>query len=402
MWEWFITNGVWLILALAVGLVLFFLLRRWVKRGVEKVVPKEWHEQLKGIQRVVTWVIISISAVVIALAVAAVIIPRYGVDISPSLAAIGSWLLAHGILILVIILLAYLTYKVVRMIVPRLTTRLVTVRGKGRSARKEIAKRSSVLSQFLTTVMGAAIVIAAIFMILSEIGLDITPLLAGAGVIGIAIGFGAQSLIKDFLTGLFIVLEDYYSKGDVVRIAGVAGLVEDVNMRRTILRDLDGIVHIIPNGEIKIASNFTRNWSRVNLNIPVAYGEDLDKVIAVINRVGKELAEDETFGPMIIGAPKVLRVDKFADSAIELKVLGETQPIKQWDVMGELRKRIKKAFDEEGIEIPWPHVKLYFGESPANKGMTCKACGQVNLPSSKFCSRCGVNLSSGEVPGQTR
>jgi small conductance mechanosensitive channel len=340
--------------------------------------------------------------VVIALAVVAVIIPRYGVDISPALAAVGSWLLEHGILILVIILLSYLTYKVVRVVVPRLTARLVTVRGKGRSARQEIAKRSSVLSQFLTTVMGAAIVIAAIFMILSEIGLDITPLLAGAGVIGIAIGFGAQSLIKDFLTGLFIVLEDYYSKGDVVRIAGVAGLVEDVNMRRTILRDLDGIVHIIPNGEIGIASNFTRNWSRVNLNIPVAYGEDLDKVIAVINRVGKELAEDETFGPMIIGAPKVLRVDKFADSAIEIKVLGETQPIKQWDVMGELRKRIKKVFDEEGIEIPWPHVKLYFGESPENKGLTCKACGHMNLPASKFCSQCGASLSSGEVPEETR
>jgi small conductance mechanosensitive channel len=316
------------------------------------------------------------------------------VDTSPALAAVGSWFLEHGILILVIILLSYLTYKVVRVIVPRLTTSLVTVRGKGRSARKEIAKRSSVLSQFLTTVIGAAIVIAAIFMILSEIGLDITPLLAGAGVIGIAIGFGAQSLIKDFLTGLFIVLEDYYSKGDVVRIAGVAGLVEDVNMRRTILRDLDGIVHIIPNGEIRIASNFTRNWSRVNLNIPVAYGEDLDKVIAVINRVGKELAEDETFGPMIIGAPKVLRVDKFADSAIEIKVLGETQPIKQWDVMGELRKRIKKAFDEEGIEIPWPHVKLYFGESPGNRGLTCKACSHSNMPGSKFCSHCGVSLNS--------
>ncbi len=394
MWEWFITNGVWLIIALVVGLVLFFLLRRWAKRGMEKVVPKEWHEQLKGIQRVVTWVIIGIGTVFIALAVAAIIIPRYGMDISPALAAVGSWLLEHGILMLVIILLSYLTYKVVLVIVPRLTTRLVTVRGKGRSARQEIAKRSSVLSKFLTTAIGSAIVIAAIFMLLSEIGLDITPLLAGAGVVGIAIGFGAQSLIKDFLNGLFIILEDYYSKGDVVRIAGVAGLVEEVNLRRTILRDLDGIVHIIPNGEIKIASNFTRNWSRVNLNIPVAYGEDLDKVIEVINRVGKELAEDETFGPMIIGTPKVLRVDKFGDSAIELKILGETQPIKQWDVMGELRKRIKKVFDEEGIEIPWPHVKLYFGESPGNRGLTCKACSHSNTPGSKFCSNCGASISS--------
>ena len=394
MWEWFITNGVWIIIALAVGLALLFFLRRWAKRGIEEVVPKEWHEQLKGIQKVVTWVIIGIGGAVIALAAAAVIIPRYGVDINPALEAVGGWLLEHGILILVIILLSYLTYKVLQVIIPRLIERLVTVRGKGRSARQEIAKRSSVLSKVLTTAIGAVIVIATIFMILSEVGIDITPLLAGAGVVGIAIGFGAQTLIKDFLTGLFIVLEDYYSKGDVVRIAGVAGLVEEVNLRRTILRDLDGIVHIIPNGEIKIASNFTRNWSRVNLNIPVAYGEDLDKVIEVINRVGEELAEDETFGPMIIGTPKVLRVDKFGDSAIEIKVLGETQPIKQWDVMGELRKRIKKVFDEEGIEIPWPHVKLYFGESPGNKGLTCKACSHVNTLGSKFCSNCGTSLSS--------
>jgi small conductance mechanosensitive channel len=401
MWEWFTTNSVWILVASAVVLILLLFIRQWVHRIILKSASKERHERLHRRINLALWIIGGIVLVIRALALAAIMPSQEGTPIV-TIESVQGWLLEHGILILLIILLSYLTYKAVRVIVPRLTTRLVTVRGKGRSARQEIAKRSSVLSKFLTTVMGAAIVIAAVSMILSEIGLDITPLLAGAGVIGIAIGFGAQSLIKDFLTGLFIVLEDYYSKGDVVRIAGVAGLVEDVNMRRTILRDLDGIVHIIPNGEIRIASNFTRNWSRVNLNIPVAYGEDLDKVIAVINRVGKELAEDETFGPMIIGAPKVLRVDKFADSAIEIKVLGETQPIKQWDVMGELRKRIKKVFDEEGIEIPWPHVKLYFGESPENKGLTCKACGQVNLPASKFCSQCGANLSSGEVPGQTR
>jgi len=126
----------------------------------------------------------------------------------------------------------------------------------------------------------------------------------------------------------------------------------------------------------------------------VAYGEDLDHVIEVLNRVGRELAEDETFGPMIIRAPQVLRVDKFGDSAIEIKVLGETKPLKQWDVMGELRKRTKKAFDEEGIEIPWPHVKLYYGQSQPNKGLTCQACSHANLPGSKFCSNCGASLGS--------
>ena len=129
------------------------------------------------------------------------------------------------------------------------------------------------------------------------------------------------------------------------------------------LRDLDGIVHVVPNGEIRVASNFTKEWSRVNMNISVAYGEDLDHVISVINGVGKELAEDPEWSPVILTPPKVNRVDNLGDSGIELKILGETKPIHQWDVMGQLRLRLKKAFDKEGIEIPWPHTKVYFGNS---------------------------------------
>ena len=394
MWEWFVTNGVWILIAVVVGLALFFLLRRWAPKAMERATPRQWQEQLKGTQRVVTWLIIGIGGVIIALAVAVVIISRLGVEITPALEVVGGWLLEHGILILIIILLSYLTYRVTKAVVPRLVERSVRVRGKGRRAREELAKRSHTLSSFLTGIIGTAIVIVAIFMVLSEVGIDITPLLAGAGVIGIAIGFGAQSLIRDFLSGLFIILEDQYSKGDVVQIAGIWGLVEEVNLRRTVMRDLDGAVHSIPNGEIKTASNYTKEWSRVNLNIPVAYGEDLDQVTEVINRVGKELAEDKFFGPMITGAPKVLRVDNFGDSAIEIKVLGETKPIMQWDVMGELRKRIKKTFDEEGIEIPWPHVKLYFGQNPISNSLTCKACSHTNLPGSKFCANCGASLGA--------
>jgi len=394
MWEWFITNGVWILIAVVVGFLLFYLLRRWAPHLVEKAVPGPWREQLKGSQRVATRVIIGVGGVLLALAVTAVIVSRYGVNITPALKVVGGWLLEHSVPILIIILLSFLAHKVVRVVTPRLVEKSITVRGRGRRAKGELAKRSHTLSGFVTTASGIIIVIVAIFMVLSEIGIDITPLLAGAGVAGIAIGFGAQSLIRDFLSGLFIILEDQYSKGDVVRIAGIAGLVEDVNLRRTVLRDLDGIVHSIPNGEVKTASNYTKEWSRVNLNVPVAYGEDLDRVTEVLNRVGKELAEDETFGPMIIKAPQVLRVDKFGDSAIEIKVLGETKPLKQWEVTGELRKRTKKAFDEEGIEIPWPHVKLYLGQSQPNKELICQACSHANLPGSKFCANCGASLSS--------
>jgi small conductance mechanosensitive channel len=394
MREWFITYGVWILIAVVVGCILFFLLRRWAPHIVEKVVPKQWQEQLKSSQRVVTWVIIGIGGVILALAVTAVIVSRYGVDVTPALKTVGGWLLEHGVPILIIIVLSFLTHRVVKVALPRLIEKAITIRGKRRRVKEELAKRAHTLSNFLTTAIGAIIIIVAIFMLLSEVGIDITPLLAGAGVAGIALGFGAQSLIRDFLSGIFIILEDQYSKGDVVRIAGIAGLVENISLRRTSLRDLDGIVHSIPNGEVKTASNYTKEWSRVNLNIPVAYGEDLNRVIEVLNRIGKELAEDETFGPMIIKAPQVLRVDKFGDSAIEIKVLGDTKPLKQWDVTGELRKRAKEAFDDEGIEIPWPHVKLYFGQSQPNKDLTCPACSYVNLPGSKFCANCGASLNS--------
>ena len=156
--------------------------------------------------------------------------------------------------------------------------------------------------------------------------------------------------------------------GDVVKIADVAGLVEDINLRRTVLRDLDGIVHFVPNGEIRVASNYTKELARVNMNVSVAYGEDLDRVISVINRVGKELSEDPAWAPSILTPPQALGVDKLGDSDIEIKILGETKPMRPWAIMRELRLRLKKAFDKEGIEIPWPHTKVYSRNSPTFSG----------------------------------
>jgi small conductance mechanosensitive channel len=222
----------------------------------------------------------------------------------------------------------------------------------------EIEKRIDTLTHVIyRTAWGVAILVGAL-TILPELGLNIGALLAGAGLLGLAVGFGAQSLVKDVINGMFILVENQYGKGDVVNLAGIGGLVEDVNLRRTLLRDLDGVVHTIPNGEISTSSNLTRGWSRVNMNVSVAYGEDLDHVMAVINKVGKELSEDPEFAPLIMSAPHALRVDGFGDSGIDIKILGETQPIRQWDVMGEMRLRLKRAFDEEGIEIPFPHRVL--------------------------------------------
>lgn len=273
------------------------------------------------------------------------------------------WLGIHGIRVLAIVIIALVLRYLLRRFVPLLIERSISRQMKKRP-KGEMKKRTDTLSSVFVNTGTIIIVIFAIFTMLPEFGVNIAAMLAGLGIVGIAIGFGAQSLIKDLLAGIFILLEDQYRVGDVVNVAGIGGLVEEIGLRRTVLRDLDGIIHSVPNSEIKVASNFTKGYSRVNLNISVAYGEDLDHVIEVINRVCKEMAEDPKWSADFVSTPKVLRVDKLGDSGIDIKILGDTKPLRQWDVMGELRLRIKRTFDKEGIEIPWPHTKVYFGNTP--------------------------------------
>jgi len=193
-----------------------------------------------------------------------------------------------------------------------------------------------------------------VIMILEQVGVMVGPILAGAGIIGLAFGFGGQYLIKDIITGFFIILENQYRIGDIVIIDSTGGMVEDISLRMTTLRDLDGFVNHIPHGDIKRVSNLSKIFARVNINIGVGYGSNIEHIIEVVNRIGKELAEDVNWKEFIISAPQFLRVNEFADSAIMIKILGETQPLKQWDVAGELRKRILIAFRKENIEIPFP------------------------------------------------
>jgi small-conductance mechanosensitive channel len=301
-----------------------------------------------------------------------------------------SWFLDHGIRVLFILGVGVALWYLLQRLLPPMV-RHALKRTKGES-REGIRKRTETLVGVLMWAGKILIVLIFVFMILSEFNVNIAPALAGLGIAGVAVGFGAQYLVRDLIAGVFVILENQYRVGDVVKVADLVGMVEEVNLRRTVLRDLDGIVHHVPNGEIKAASNYSRHFSRVNLDISVAYGTDLDHAIGVINRVGKELAKDKEWSKRIISAPEVLRVNKLGDSGIDIKILGDVKPLEQWGVMGELRLRLKKAFDKEGIEIPWPHLKLYFGEEPANKGLVCKACSQVNLPGSKFCSRCGAKL----------
>ena len=278
--------------------------------------------------------------------------------------SIGSWLSDHGLRLLLIVVGSWIFYQVIRVFITRLVRRLVELRARlDRLPKEDELRRIKSILGILVGALGVAIFAIATFMVLSEFNIDIGPLIASAGVIGIAIGFGAQSLIKDTLNGLFIVLEDQFNPGDVIKIADVQGQVEDFNMRRTILRDLDGIVHIVPNGLITTVSNYTREWARVNLNVSVDYSTDLDKAISVINKVGNDLAADPVFGQMVITPPQVLRVENLADFGIEIKILGDTKPMKQWQIASELRLRLKKAFDENGIEIHFPQTKISFDKT---------------------------------------
>ena len=275
---------------------------------------------------------------------------------------VANWLVDHGIRILIIVVVGAVLWFALNKFLPPIVRRGVS-RTKYKESKEGIEKRTNTLVSIFRGVARVFIVVIGIMMILSEVGVDIVPVLAGFGIAGIAIGFGAQYLIRDLIAGTFIILENQYRVGDVARVADIAGVVEEVTLRKTVLRDLDGIVHHVPNGEIRTASNFTRHFARVNLDVSVAYDTDLDHAIRVINRVGKELAEDKEWRKLVKNPPQVLRVNNLGDSGIYIKILGDVKPMQQWAVMGELRLRIKKAFDAEGIEIPWPHTKVYFGNS---------------------------------------
>jgi small-conductance mechanosensitive channel len=282
-------------------------------------------------------------------------------------AAVGRWLGPRVLRTLLIIGLVIVGLRVISRLGPKMVRLFLKSRRDSEAVRLEVERRATTLEGVAVATFSVALVVIALFTLLAEYGIPIGPLLASAGIAGIAIGFGAQDLVKDIISGVFILLEDQYREGDVVRVGGISGLVEDINLRRTVLRDLDFIQHYIPNGEITIASNFTKEKSRVNLDISVAYKEDMDHVFSVLNRIGEEMSQDENFGPLITDQIKVLRVNSFDDSGIAIKVLGETLPLKQWDVAGEFRKRVKKAFDEEGIEIPFPHRTLYWGAGEETK-----------------------------------
>lgn len=263
-----------------------------------------------------------------------------------------SWLKVHGIKIVVVFLLALLTVRIAGKLITRLVRKIIS--RDSFISEEEEKKREDTIINILVKLTHILVWFGFLFFLLQEVGIPIAPLLTGAGILGMAVGFGAQSLVRDFITGLFIVTENQFRIGDVVCIGGHCGVVEDMTLRITKIREMDGTIHYIPNSEIRIASNKSKDFSKVDLVIGVAYNTDIDKLEKVINEIGDSLKSDSEYGKFIIEAPQFLRIDEFGDSAINVRILGTVYPKKQYLIKGELNRRLKKRFEEEGIEIPYP------------------------------------------------
>jgi len=268
-----------------------------------------------------------------------------------------SWFSNNGLKIAGIIVVVFLINKILQSVIEKLIRRLIVT--DHFSSKEAEIKREDTLIKIMNSTVSVLVILIAGIMILQSLGIPIAPIIATAGIFGVAVGFGGQYVISDILSGIFIIIEDQYRVGDVICVGDTCGSVEDISLRMTTIRDLDGTVHHISHSEIKKVSNFSKSYSRINMNIGVAYDSDLELVKSVINKVGEELAKDSNWKDLIINPPHFLRVNDFKDSSVEVKILGETSPGKQWEVAGEIRYRLKTAFDKEGIEIPFPQRVIH-------------------------------------------
>jgi small conductance mechanosensitive channel len=267
------------------------------------------------------------------------------------------WFLNKGLIPLLVIVLALLVLRIARLLVNRLFDAFAGKQDLD-SQVKQIATLKSVVRSAVTIV----IVVVAAMTFLKEAGVDIGPILAAAGIVGLAVGFGAQELVKDVISGFFILMEGQIRVGDVVDLTGHSGKVERLTLRMTVLRDLSGNVHYVRNGTIDTVTNMTTEFSYYLFDIGVAYREDVDEVTGVIKEVDEELRSDSDFSGDILEPIDILGLDQFADSAVVIRARIKTRPIRQWRVGREFNARLKKAFDARDIEIPFPHITVYMGQ----------------------------------------
>jgi small conductance mechanosensitive channel len=260
------------------------------------------------------------------------------------------------------ILFAWIAMKLLQKFLLRLEKRLIIKSVEEGEPPSESQKRIETIVRLIKQGLQLALWLTFGLVILKEFGVEVAPILASAGVVGLAVGFGAQNLVRDVIAGFFIILENQIRVGDVAIVNKTGGLVEQINFRTTVLRDLAGVVHIFPNGSITTLSNMTTEWSAYVFEIGIAYGENTDHVVEIMKDVGKSMLEDPEYSKYMMEEPEIFGVDKFADSAVIIKGRIRTKPIRQWVVGREYLRRIKYAFDENNIEIPFPHRSIYFGE----------------------------------------
>ena len=258
--------------------------------------------------------------------------------------------------ILLILVIAAVAIRLLQKLVRGVRVRVARHLG-GAEAERRAATVGRVIRYLVALVIGAI----AFMLVLAELGISLAPILGAAGVVGLAIGFGAQSLVKDYFTGFFLLFEDQIRTGDVVNVAGIGGLVEDVTLRHVRLREYDGNVHFVPNGLITSVTNMSRGFAQAVMDIGVAYREEVDEVIGVMREVGAALRADPKFEPMILDDREVAGVERLDDSAVVLRCRFKVAPLQQWTIRREYFRRIKAAFDAHGIEIPYPHTTLYAG-----------------------------------------
>lgn len=274
-----------------------------------------------------------------------------------------NWIVTNTPSILIILIVLFIAIRLLSFSTNKLKKWLVDrAMMKDDKTGLESEKRINTLTGIIYGAGKITIWLIFIMMLLKKFNVDIGPIIAGAGIIGLAIGFGAQELVRDVITGFFILLENQVRAGDVAIINGTGGLVEKIELRTITLRDFSGTVHIFQNGKINTLSNMTKEWSAMVFDVGVAYKEDTDVVADIMKKVGDELIDDPEFKDKFVEPIEVFGVDKFDDSAVIIKARIKTQPIQQWTIGREYRRRLKKAFDERGIEIPFPHSTVYWGE----------------------------------------
>lgn len=265
------------------------------------------------------------------------------------------WLDVSGPDVLAIIATLAALYVVFRAVFPRFA-RAAIIRG-AHPADAEIEKRADTVVAVVQRTAGVAFIVIGAVTILPELGVNITAIVTGLGITGLALALGAQALVRDAINGMFLLAEDQYRRGDVIKIAEVTGTVEDITLRRTIIRDQDGVVHSVPNGSIEVVSNYTRDYAQVNVRVSVAYGEDLARVESVVASVGSKLANDPRFQAVVVDMPRLTAVEAVGDGAITATVTARVRPSARWDVAAEIRRRLAEAFVAEKVRMPFPTVE---------------------------------------------